>query len=98
LLLMQVVLESSLLIGSGVLIGAAAFIATVLTLRNGIDLSFVARGAEIFGAGHVLYMEISVSQTLMLTSITWLLGVAVTLWPAQRAARANPVEAMTHAA
>ncbi len=96
LILVQVTLESAMLIGVGVVAGFAAAVVTIVPLRGGIDLSFLARGAEYFGAGHVLYPELAPGQFVELSAIVWLLGIVVALWPARRAARANPVEAMSH--
>jgi ABC-type lipoprotein release transport system permease subunit len=96
LILVQVTLESAMLIGVGVVAGFVASVVTIVPLRGGINLSFLARGAEYFGAGHVLYPELAPGQFAELSIIVWLLGIVVALWPAQRAARANPVEAMSH--
>ena len=94
LILVQVLLESALLIGIGVLAGMAAAGGTLIALHNGVNLSFLARGAEYFGAGHVLYPQLSQVQFAGLSFIVWALGISVTLWPAYRASRSNPVEAM----
>jgi ABC-type lipoprotein release transport system permease subunit len=96
LILVQVTLESAMLIGVGVVAGFAASVVTIVPLRGGIDLSFLARGAEYFGAGHVLYPELAPGQFVELSIIVWLLGIVVALWPARRASHANPVEAMSH--
>lgn len=96
LILIQVTLESALLIGVGVVVGMIASALTVVAFSGGIDLGFLARGAEFFGAGHVLYPSIAPGQFVELSVIVWLLGVAIALWPAGKAARANPVEAMSH--
>lgn len=96
LVLMQVGLESALLIGLGVVVGMLASGLTVLMFSGGVDLGFLAQGAEYFGAGHVLYPQIAPSQFFELSLTVWVLGVIVALWPASKAARANPVEAMSH--
>lgn len=98
LILTQVIVESCLLIGTGVVVGALGCVLTIAQLHNGIDLTFLARGAEFFGSGHVLYLHTSLEQLLLFAAGVWLFGVLITLWPAMKAAHADPVEAMNHAA
>lgn len=96
-ILILVMIESALLVGAGVLIGMAASVLTILALHGGVDLGFLARGAEYFGAGHVLYPRLLPVQFLELSVLVWALGVVVALWPARKAAQSKPVEAMSHA-
>ena len=96
LILLQVLLESAMLIGTGVVAGMAASVATIVALHGGVDLGFLARGAEFIGAGHVLYPHLAPGELLELSMLVWALGVAVALWPARKAATARPVEAMSH--
>lgn len=97
LVLMQVAIESALLVGIGVIAGGIAAALTIAALSGGIDLGFLARGAEYFGAGHVLYPHLAPREAVGIAALIWALGVAVSLWPAYRAAKSNPVEAMSHA-
>lgn len=96
LVLAEVLLESAMLIGVGTLIGMATSAATIAAFQGGIDLGFLARGAEFFGAGHVIYPQLAASQFVELSALIWALGVLVALWPAVKAARSSPVEAMSH--
>ena len=96
LILLQVLLESAMLIGTGVVAGMAASVATIAALHGGVDLKFLARGAEYIGAGHVLYPHLAPAEFLELSMLVWALGVAVALWPARKAAMSRPVEAMSH--
>ncbi len=96
LILIQVLLESALLIGTGVAAGMAAAALTIFALHGGVDLGFLARGAEFIGAGHVLYPQLAPGEFLELSLLVWALGVAVALWPARKAATSRPVEAMSH--
>ncbi len=96
LILLQVLLESAMLIGTGVVAGMAASVATIAALHGGVDLKFLARGAEYIGAGHVLYPHLAPAEFLELSMLVWALGVAVALWPARKAALSKPVEAMSH--
>lgn len=96
-ILIQVLLESAMLIGIGVTIAMVTATLTIIALHNGIDLTLLARGAEYLGAGHMLYPKLSLAQFISLSFIVWVLGIAIALWPAYRASRANPVEAMHYA-
>ena len=96
LILLQVLLESAMLIGTGVVAGMVAAGLTVIALHGGINLGFLARGAEYIGAGHVLYPQLAPLEFLEMSLLVWALGVAVALWPARKAALSRPVEAMSH--
>ena len=92
--LFEVALESALLIALGVLAGVLLAVLTVLPFRDGLNLGFLGRGAELIGAGRILYPRVDAMDLLLYGSLVWILGLAVTLWPARRAARIGPVEAM----
>jgi len=94
LVLLDVALESALLIGIGVLFGVAFAMASVQAFSNGLDLGFLGRGAELVGAGRILYPRIDAGDFILYSAIVWLLGVIATLWPARRASKVSPVEAM----
>ena len=93
-ILVQVTLESGLMVGVGVLIGMAASAVVILMVSGGIDLGALARGAEYVGASRVLYPDLSPVEFVTLSIIVWVLGIAVGLWPAQRATRARAADAM----
>ena len=94
LILLQVTLESALLIGIGVLAGVALMAVTLVPFRHGLDLGFLAAGAEMFGAGRVLYPQLEPGDAVQYGIIVWLLGIVAALWPARIAAKANPSVAM----
>jgi ABC-type lipoprotein release transport system permease subunit len=96
LILILVSLEAVILVGVGCLIGMAASAMTIAAISAGVDLGGLARGAEMFGASRVLYPNVTPAQFVEFSAIVWLMGILVALWPARRAARANPVEAMSH--
>ncbi len=97
LVLIEVALESFVLIGVGVAIGGALSVASVQAFPNGINLGFLGRGAEFVGAGRILYPRADAGDFVLYSAIVWILGVLVALWPARRAAKVSPVEAMSHA-
>jgi len=90
----QVMLESAMLIGVGVVAGVALMIATLLPFGRGLDLGFLAAGAEMAGGTSVLHPRLDAADAVTFSLIVWVLGVATTLWPARTAAKASPVAAM----
>jgi len=94
LIVLQVTLESALLVGIGVLAGVALMLLTLAPFHNGVDLGFLAAGAELGGAGKVLHPVLVPADAARYCLIVWGLGVAATLWPARNAASTNPVTAM----
>ncbi|MFI4890698.1 MAG: ABC transporter permease [Steroidobacterales bacterium] len=97
LILLQVTLESALLIGIGVIAGVALMVLTLLPFSNGLDLGFLAAGAEMYGAGRVLHPHLDPGDALRFSLIVWLLGIGAALWPARAAARIDPATAMGQA-
>ncbi len=91
-----VTLESGILVGLGVLIGMAAAVVAINSVTDGIDISFFAEGAAMVGAGTMLFPEIDPARIVQLSFVVWALGVGVALWPARKAAKSSPMEAMKH--
>ncbi len=91
-----VALESGMLVGLGILIGMGAAAFLISALSGGVDISGFAEGAAMIGAGTMLYPELDPPQIIQLSIVVWVLGVLVALWPARKAAKISPVEAMTH--
>jgi len=92
-----ITLESVLLIGLGVLIGMIAAALTVWSLSGGIDLSAFSKALEAFQSGDTIYLKIYPSDYIVFPLAVWGIGVLVALWPAWRAQKISPVEAMRHA-
>jgi ABC-type lipoprotein release transport system permease subunit len=90
----QVMLESAMLIGVGVVVGVALMVLTLLPFLRGLDLGFLAAGAEMAGGTSVLYPRLNLADAVTFSLIVWALGVATTLWPARTAARTSPIAAM----
>lgn len=94
LIVLQVILESAVLIGLGVLAGVILMMATLAPFGGGIDMSAFAAAVELSGGGGRLYPVLSPADAVSLSLIVWVLGIAATLWPARAAARVDPVVAM----
>jgi len=96
--LLLVALESTLLVGTGVMLGALLSALTIWPLQNGLDLGRYGESLAHYGAGGgVLFPKISASNFIALSLAVWLLGILAAFWPARAAARVSPVEAMSHA-
>jgi len=73
-----------------------AVVSTWPLSRTGIDLSALAAGAEYAGMTRIIYPLIDGRDVIIANSIVLLLGLLVSLYPATKAARFKPVEAMAH--
>lgn len=91
----QILIESMLLLTLGLVVGNALAWATVVPLEDGIDISIVAEGMEMWGASSMLYPRLYASDMLLATGVVLLLGFLASLAPAWRASRYKPVEAIT---
>ncbi len=96
-ILRQVLTESALLLITGMIIGNILAIACIFILtRSGIDLSALAAGAEYAGMTRVIYPAIAIKDILVSNLIVFFLGLLVSAYPAIKAARFTPVEALAH--
>ena len=77
------------------IIGNLASWASVAGLKGGIDLSMFAEGLELVGVSPVIYPALAASDVTIANVIVALLGVLASLYPAWRASRYVPVEAIT---
>ncbi|NND35848.1 MAG: ABC transporter permease [Gammaproteobacteria bacterium] len=91
----QIIVESLCLLVMGLGVGNALAIATVIPLRDGIDISIVGEGMAMFGAASVLYPKLLASDVIMANVIVLVLGFLASLSPAWRASRYEPIEAIT---
>ena len=95
LILAQVLLESCLLLAAGTAAGVALAAGTLALMHGGIDLSFLAQGAEMWGMGKVIHPTAAPADVLGAVAVIAVLGLASSLYPAWRASRRVPVDAIT---
>ena len=91
----QIVVESLFLLALGLVIGNLFAYLSVIPLTDGIDISAVAEGMEMFGASSVLYPELELRDMTTANVVVLVLGLLASLSPAWRASRYEPVEAIT---
>jgi ABC-type lipoprotein release transport system permease subunit len=94
-ILYQFLLEAFLLLAIGLAIGNIAAVASIKPLESGIDLSIVAEGMAMMGAGSTLYPALYIKDMVLTNIIVIVLGLLTSLLPAWRASRYDPVEAIT---
>ncbi len=91
----QVLVESLMLLMLALLLGNLASWASVASLRGGIDLSAFSEGLEMMGVSPVIYPALAAGDITTANVIVVVLGVLASLYPAWRASRYVPVEAIT---
>lgn len=91
----QIIVEATLLLMLGLVIGNTLAWASVVPLRDGIDISIVAEGMEMFGAASILYPELEWRDVVTANVVVLTLGFLASLAPAWRASRYEPIEAIT---
>ncbi|MDM8525884.1 ABC transporter permease [Desulfococcaceae bacterium HSG8] len=91
----EVLTESSFLLIIGMIVGNILGLLTIFFLSgNGIDLSSFAAGAEFAGISRIIYPVIQIRDLIISNMVVFVLGFLVSIYPAAKAARFTPVEAM----
>jgi ABC-type lipoprotein release transport system permease subunit len=91
-----VLTEAFLILLIGMFIGNFLGFLSVLALSgSGIDLSALAAGAEFAGMSRILYPLIYPKDVIVANLVVFTLGLLVSLYPAVKAARFTPVEALS---
>jgi ABC-type lipoprotein release transport system permease subunit len=96
-IIQEVIIESFFLLILGMVIGNALGFLSVFALSgSGIDLSALAAGTEYWGMSRIIYPSIMGQDVIMANLVVFFLGLVVSLYPAVKAARFTPVEALVH--
>jgi ABC-type lipoprotein release transport system permease subunit len=97
LIIKEVLAESFFLLVMGMAIGNTLGFLSILVLSGkGIDLTALAAGTEFFGMTRVIYPAVSSIDVAMANLMVFILGLLVSVYPAAKAARFTPVEALAH--
>jgi ABC-type lipoprotein release transport system permease subunit len=91
-----IVIESLLLTLMGVGIGLAVGTLSVWLLRDGIDLSRWAEGLTAYGIGTRIVPVIRSKDLIVPTLVAFVTALFASLWPALRAVRIRPADAVRH--
>ena len=90
-----VVLESTILLLTGMVIGNTLAILTVWGFSHqGIDLTAFAAGNEMWGGSRIIYPVLAMKDFIVANAMVVVLGLMISLYPAVKAARVTPVEAL----
>jgi len=96
-ILFMILIESTFLVGIGVIVGSILSLTTIGYFSSGLDLGALAEGSTMFGAGRVMYPEINWLQSGIIALFVWFMGIVTSLYPAWRASREVPVETINKA-
>lgn len=91
----QVMIESIILMVLGLVAGNVLSWLSVLALADGLDLSNFAQGMEEFSMPSILKLQLSAQDVVTANLTVIVLTLLASLYPAWRAARYVPVEAIT---
>ena len=92
-----VLTESFILLVMGTAIGNILGFLSIFALSgSGIDISSLAAGAEFAGISRVIYPAIHGQDVAMANLVVFILGLLVSIYPAAKAAKFTPVEALAH--
>ena len=96
-ILREVLVESFLILICGMFIGNfMGFLSIYALSGTGIDLSALAAGAEYAGMTRVIYPAVAIKDVIVANLTILLLGLLVSLYPAIKASRFTPVQALAH--
>jgi ABC-type lipoprotein release transport system permease subunit len=89
-------IESILVTTLGLAAGLAIAFASVAALSDGIDLSRWAEGLEALGVGTRIVPALRLDDLTVPIVAATITALVASLWPALRAARLRPAEAVRH--
>jgi ABC-type lipoprotein release transport system permease subunit len=93
----EVLTESFFLLVLGLIAGnCLGFLSVALLAGKGIDLSSMAAGVEFAGLSRIIFPVIQLKDVVTANLVVLGLGLLVSVYPAWKAARFIPVEALAH--
>ena len=90
----QVVIESMLTMAIGISVGVVLGLLAYFWLADGIDLSAFAEGMEMTGIKPELVPRLWARDVFLVVGLSLVLGFLASIYPAQRAVRIQPLDAM----
>lgn len=90
----QVVVESTLVMTAGVVAGLVLAIVCYVPFSGGIDLSAFSETMELMGVRNVFTPRLEVADIVIVFVLSLVLGVLASLYPARRAVKVTPLDAM----
>lgn len=90
----QVVIESELIVLLGLVLGIVAGVGLVHYFSDGIDLSRWAAGVEMAGIRSVLVPRLRTEDLVLVSGLSLLFGIVASLYPAWRAVKIKPLDAL----
>jgi ABC-type lipoprotein release transport system permease subunit len=95
-LVATIVVEALVVTFVGLLVGFAGALIGVYLLRDGIDLSGMAQGLEYLGVGTRIVPVLRTSDFTTPLAVAAVTAFVASAWPAWRAVRLRPAEAVRH--
>jgi len=92
--LIQVMIESILIVIVGLVAGLAFGYGLVIWMSAGIDLSEFSQGLEMVGIRSVVVPRLLVQDLVQVSLLTTIFGVLASLYPAVKALRIKPLDAL----
>lgn len=93
----EVLTESGFMLVVGMALGNLAGFLSVYSLKKaGIDLTALSAGLEFIGLPRIIYPTVVRGDVVSANLVVFVLGLLVSLYPAYKAGRISPVEAMAH--
>jgi ABC-type lipoprotein release transport system permease subunit len=92
---LMIMLETVFLSLTGGVTGIAlALLLIKITGNTGINLSFYSQGLEAYGFDSVIFPKIDISIILQITMLVIFVGIIASIYPARKALKLNPAEAL----